>query len=65
VSGEDVARRLRREDWARGMVLIALSGWGRDDDRRRTTEAGFDHHFVKPLDLNVLSALLAARGAPR
>jgi DNA-binding response OmpR family regulator len=47
------------------MVLIALSGWGRDDDRRRTTEAGFDHHFVKPLDLNVLSALLAARGAPR
>jgi len=65
VSGEDVARRLRREDWAKDMVLIALSGWGRDDDRRRTTAAGFDHHLVKPLDLNVLSALLATRGAPR
>jgi len=65
VSGEDVARRLRREPWARGMVLIALSGWGRDDDRRRTVEAGFDHHFVKPVDLDVLSALLASRGARR
>ncbi|MDQ6639349.1 MAG: response regulator, partial [Pseudomonadota bacterium] len=65
LSGEDVARRLRREAWARDMVLIALSGWGRDDDRRRTAEAGFDHHLVKPLDLNALSALLAAPGAAR
>ena len=65
LSGEEVARRLRGEEWGRGMVLIALSGWGRDDDRRRTAAAGFDHHLVKPLDLNVLSALLAQAGALR
>ena len=42
------------------MMLIALSGWGRDDDRRRTSEAGFDHHLVKPLDIDALVELLAA-----
>lgn len=59
VGGEEVARRLRAEAWANDMLLIALSGWGRDDDRRRTAAAGFDHHLVKPLDLEALSALLA------
>jgi len=58
LSGNEVARRLRAEDWAKDMVLIALSGWGREDDRRKTRDAGFDHHLVKPLDLHVLSALL-------
>jgi PAS domain S-box-containing protein len=59
LSGTEVAQQLRGNDWADGMVLIALSGWGRDDDRRRTAEAGFDHHLVKPLDLDQLSRLLA------
>ncbi|HEY2189576.1 MAG TPA: hybrid sensor histidine kinase/response regulator, partial [Caldimonas sp.] len=59
LSGTEVAQQLRGNDWADGMVLIALSGWGRDDDRRRTAEAGFDHHLVKPLDLDRLSRLLA------
>jgi len=60
LSGEEVARRLRASEHSRDMMLIALSGWGRDDDRRRTSEAGFDHHLVKPLDIDALVELLAA-----
>jgi PAS domain S-box-containing protein len=58
LSGTEVAKELRSKDWGDGMVLIALSGWGRDDDRRRTAEAGFDHHLVKPLDLGQLARLI-------
>ena len=42
------------------MVLAALTGWGQEDDKRRTREAGFDHHLTKPADLQALQALLAA-----
>lgn len=59
LGGEEVARRLRAEAWASDMLLIALSGWGRDDDRRRTAKAGFDHHFVKPVDFDSIVPLLA------
>ena len=58
LSGHDAARRIRAEPWGREMLLIALSGWGQDDDRRKSKEAGFDHHFVKPVDLEALTALL-------
>ena len=69
LSGDEVARRLRADEQSRDMMLIALSGWGREDDRRRTSEAGFDHHLVKPLDIDALVELLAAtdfdaRGTP-
>ena len=40
------------------MVIIALTGWGQDDDRRRSVEAGFDHHLVKPVEFDQLHALL-------
>jgi CheY-like chemotaxis protein len=40
-------------------VLIALTGWGQDEDRRRSREVGFDNHLVKPLDPDKLSAMLA------
>ena len=60
MSGHEVARRLRAQTWAASILLIALSGWGQDEDRRRTAEAGFDHHLVKPLDLDALKFLLAA-----
>ena len=43
-----------------GVVLIAVTGWGQEDDRRRSHEAGFDHHLVKPVDPHLLVALLAA-----
>lgn len=45
------------------MVLFALSGWGQEVDRRKSQEAGFDGHMVKPVDLAVLMTLLADAGA--
>ena len=44
----------------RAIVLVALTGWGQEEDRRRSREAGFDHHLVKPVDLEELDSLLAA-----
>ncbi|WP_439621798.1 ATP-binding protein [Gemmata sp.] len=59
LNGYDAARRIRSRPWGRSVVLVALTGWGQDDDRRRTAEAGFDHHLVKPVDPQVVLALLA------
>jgi len=50
LNGYDACRRIRSEPWGRDMILIAQTGWGQDDDRRRTEEAGFDGHVVKPVD---------------
>lgn len=58
MNGFEVARRARRERAGRDAVLIALTGWGQEGDRRRSREAGFDHHLVKPVDLAALQALL-------
>jgi signal transduction histidine kinase len=60
VDGYEVARRIRCEPWGQAITLVALTGWGQDADRRRSREAGFDAHLVKPLDLDRLSQLLAA-----
>jgi signal transduction histidine kinase len=59
LDGYEVARRVRAEPWGKGTVLIALTGWGQDEDRRRSREVGFDNHLVKPLDPDKLSAMLA------
>jgi signal transduction histidine kinase len=59
LDGYEVARRIRAQDWGKGVTLVALTGWGQESDRRRSQEAGFDTHLVKPLDLEKLSALLA------
>ena len=58
VSGYDVARAIRREAWGRAMRLIALTGWGQAEHRRRSLEVGFDDHLVKPVELDVLEHLL-------
>jgi CheY-like chemotaxis protein len=58
VSGYDVARAIRREVWGRNMRLIALTGWGQAEHRRRSLEAGFDDHLVKPVELEMLENLL-------
>ena len=58
MNGHDVARAVRQESWGRNVVLVALTGWGQDDDRRRSKEAGFDHHLVKPVEMPALRALL-------
>ncbi len=59
LDGYEVARRIRAEPWGQAIALIALTGWGQDDDRRRTHESGFDSHMVKPLDLGMLADYLA------
>jgi PAS domain S-box-containing protein len=59
LSGIDVARRIRAEPWGSAVLLIALSGWGQDDDRHRSLAAGFDRHFVKPVEVDALTQLLS------
>jgi signal transduction histidine kinase/CheY-like chemotaxis protein len=61
LSGYEVARMLRQEHAATDLQLIALTGWGQDDDRRRALEAGFNHHLTKPVDPDVLEGLIASR----
>jgi signal transduction histidine kinase len=61
LDGCEVARRIRLEDWGRGAVLVALTGWGQDVDRRRSREAGFDMHLVKPVDPATLCDMLVAQ----
>jgi CheY-like chemotaxis protein/two-component sensor histidine kinase len=60
LNGYGAARRIRQEPWGREMVLVATTGWGQDDDRRRTAEAGFDCHLVKPITMAALQELLDA-----
>jgi len=59
MNGYETARHIRQQRWGQDMVLAALTGWGQEEDKRRTREAGFDHHFVKPLDVAVLQKFLA------
>ena len=54
LSGYDVARLLRTRPEGEKLTLVALTGWGQPEDRRRTTEAGFDHHLVKPTDVETI-----------
>ena len=61
LDGCEVARRIRAESWGRGAVLVALTGWGQDIDRRRSREAGFDMHLVKPVDPATLCDMLVAQ----
>jgi PAS domain S-box-containing protein len=58
LNGYEVARHVRAEAWGKSVVLVAVTGWGQSEDKRRAFEAGFDHHFTKPLDLDVLGAFL-------
>ena len=58
MDGYEVARRLRQRTELARTRVVALSGYGRDEDRRRAEEAGFDHHLTKPVDPDVLQSLL-------
>jgi two-component system CheB/CheR fusion protein len=60
LNGYEACRRLRQQPRGDEILLIALTGWGQQSDRRRTREAGFDAHMVKPVDLNELMKLLAS-----
>jgi PAS domain S-box-containing protein len=59
LNGYDAARLIRAEDWGRNLTVVALTGWGQPDDRRRSEEAGFDFHLVKPIEPIILENLLA------
>ena len=58
-SGYDVAQALRATPEGQGVLLVAVTGWGQPEDRRRTQEAGFDHHLVKPPELPAIQAICA------
>ncbi len=60
LDGHETARLIRQQPWGQRMVLVALTGWGQSEDRRRSKEAGFNHHLVKPADPAVLEKLLLA-----
>jgi CheY-like chemotaxis protein len=66
LDGYRAAREIRKHPDAQGIKLVALTGWGQDDDRRRAREAGFDAHLVKPAELDALCRVLAdVAGAAR
>ena len=59
LNGFEVARKIREQPWGQAMVLVALTGWGQEEDRHRSREAGFNHHLTKPVDPLALTNLLA------
>jgi two-component system CheB/CheR fusion protein len=62
LTGLDVARGIRRQPWGRETTLVAITGWGQEQDRKRSREAGFDYHLIKPVAPMVLADVLAKRG---
>jgi len=63
LNGYDTARQIRQQSWGKHVVLVAITGWGQDDDRRKSQDAGFDSHMVKPIQLPDLEKLLASSNA--
>ena len=64
MDGYQVAERLRKEDSLQGIRLVAVTGYGEEQAIRRSKEAGFDHHLVKPLDIDMLIGLVSEAGGP-
>jgi CheY-like chemotaxis protein len=64
LDGYGAASRIRSQPWGKRAVLVALTGWGQDHDRLKSSEAGFDHHLVKPADIDSLLALLDQVSVP-
>ena len=61
LNGYEACRRIRQQPWGKDLMLVALTGWGQEEDRHRSREAGFDAHMVKPVDHDALTQLLASR----
>ena len=59
LNGYEAASRIRQQPWGRAMMLVALTGWGQADDRRKSANAGFNHHLVKPIDMDDLIKLVS------
>lgn len=60
LDGYEACRRIRQQPGGADMVVVAVTGWGQDEDRARSSEAGFDHHLVKPVDQATLAEILAS-----
>lgn len=58
MSGYEVAQQLRAQEWAKGVLLVALTGWGQNEDREKSRQAGFDHHLVKPVQVGRILELM-------
>jgi PAS domain S-box-containing protein len=65
MNGHEVCRRAREQPWGHDMLIIALTGWGQEEDRRKSRDAGFDGHLVKPVEYAALNALLDSLMAAR
>ena len=63
LSGHDVARSLRAGPMGAQLIIVAVTGWGQPEERRRTMEAGFDHHLVKPVDMETIRRICNTAGA--
>ena len=59
LNGYEAARKIREQPWGKNIVMVALTGWGQDEDRQKSKEAGFNGHLVKPVELTALMKLLA------
>jgi len=64
MDGYEACERIRREPWGASMLIVALTGWGQDSDRQRSARAGFDHHFVKPVDMAELTRFVRDTARP-
>ena len=60
LNGYECAQRIRQQPWGQDLVLIALTGWGQEQDKRMAMESGFDHHLTKPVDAESLERILAS-----
>jgi CheY-like chemotaxis protein len=62
MDGHETARLIRQQPRGQHIVLVALTGWGQAEDRRRSKDAGFNHHLVKPADPVLVTKLLSSLG---
>lgn len=64
MNGYDAARWIREQPWGQDMILVAVTGWGQEEDKARALEAGFDRHLTKPVGVSAIQTLLAGDDAP-
>jgi CheY-like chemotaxis protein len=63
LNGYDTCRRIRQQPWGKNIVIVAQTGWGQEDDKKKSQEAGFDFHMIKPVNPLELERLLASARA--
>lgn len=63
LNGYDACRHIRQQAWGRDVILVAVTGWGHEDDRNKSRNAGFNHHLVKPVDLGMMMKLMSQDGS--